>query len=221
MSPRSIGMSDEIRRYIAEHSRAEHPVLARLRAETEALGPIARMQIGREQGDFLALVVRLLGARRVLEVGCFTGYSSTAMALAMPPEGRLVTCDVSADFTALARRAWADAGLADRVELRLAPAQETLSDLEARGERFDLAFVDADKANYDAYWERCLRLVRPGGAILIDNVLWSGRVADPSVDDEDTRAIRRLNGKIRDDARVAMAMLGAFDGLTIAIVLGA
>ena len=180
MSPRTIGMSDEIRRYILESSRPEHPVLARLREETAALGPIARMQIGPEQGSFLSVITTLLGASspggpRALEIGTFTGYSSTAMALA---GARVLTCDVSADYTAMARRAWQHAGVADRVEL-----------------------------------------VRPGGAILVDNVLWGGRVIDPAVQDEDTQAIRRLNGKIREDVRVAMAMLGAFDGLTIAIVL--
>lgn len=221
MSPRSLGMSDEIARYIDAHSKPEHPVLARLRAETAALGEISRMQIGRAQGQFLALLVQLIGARRVLEIGCFTGYSSTAMGLVLPAGGKVLTCDVSEQYTAFARRAWSDAGIADRVELRLAPALETLEALEAGRDRFDLAFLDADKANYDAYWERCVRLVRPGGAIVIDNVLWSGRVLDPSVDDPDTRAIRALNGKIRDDVRVASAMLGAFDGLTLARVLPA
>ena len=221
MSPRTIGMSDEIRRYILESSRPEHPVLSRLREETAALGPIARMQIGPEQGSFLSVITTLLGASspggpRALEIGTFTGYSSTAMALA---GARVLTCDVSADYTAMARRAWQHAGVADRVELRLGPALATLDALRAGGERFDLAFVDADKASYEAYWELCVELVRPGGAILVDNVLWGGRVIDPAVQDEDTQAIRRLNGKIREDVRVAMAMLGAFDGLTIAIVL--
>lgn len=215
MSPRTLGMSDELRQYILDSSRPEHAVLARLREETAALGPISRMQIGPEQGHFLSLVTTMLGARRALEIGTFTGYSSTVMALA---GARVLTCDVSEEFTAIARRAWSAAGVGDRVDLRLGPALATLDALRAAGERFDLAFVDADKASYEVYWDRCVELVRPGGAILVDNVLWGGRVVDPSVQDEDTNAIRRLNGKIRDDARVAMAMLGAFDGLTIAIV---
>lgn len=216
MSPRTIGMSEEIRRYILESSHPEHPVLSRLREETAALGGISRMQIGPEQGHFMSLVTRMLRAERALEIGTFTGYSSTVMALA---GARVVTCDVSEEYTAHARRAWQDAGVADRVELRLGPALATLAELRARRERFDLAFIDADKASYEAYWDGCVELVRPGGAILVDNVLWSGRVADPAAQDEDTQAIRRVNGKIRDDVRVAMAMLGAFDGLTLALVL--
>lgn len=221
MTTKTLGLDPKVYDYLLASSRPEHPVLEGLRAETAKLGPIARMQIGRDQGAFMALLVKMTGARRVLEIGTFTGYSSTAMALALPPEGRLVTCDVSDEYTQVARRAWQSAGVADRVELRLAPALATLDELLAGGgaDSFDLAFIDADKGNYEGYWERCVALVRPGGSILVDNVLWSGRVADPSDQSADTQAIRRLNGKIRDDVRVAMAMVSVGDGLTLACVL--
>ena len=178
------------------------------------------MQIAPEEGALLALLVRLLPARRILEVGTFTGYSSTAMALAQPADGRVVCCDVSAEWTDVARRAWSDAGVADRVTLHLAPAVETLDSLLAAGEEgsYDLAFIDADKPNYDAYYERALRLVRAGGLIAIDNVLWSGRVADASDHDESTEAIRALNAKIAADERVDVVMLPIADGLTLARV---
>jgi predicted O-methyltransferase YrrM len=227
MANRSIELTPALHDYVLQHMPPEPPVLAWLRAETAKLGNLARMQIGPDQGQLMALFVRMLGARKILEIGCFTGYSSTAMAMAMAPAGpgqaagRLVTCDVSAEFTALARQAWARAGVEDLVELRLAPALATCDDLIAQGEEgsFDLAFVDADKGSYEAYWERCCQLVRPGGLILIDNVLWGGAVIDPARDDEDTVAIRRLNGKVCQDPRVSMAMLGVGDGLTVAVRL--
>jgi predicted O-methyltransferase YrrM len=221
LANRTIGMEDDLAEYLAAQNRPESDVRRRLRAETSALGAISRMEIGADQGDFMALLVRMLGAKKVLEIGTFTGYSSLAMAEALAPGGRLVTCDVSEEWTAIAKKYWKEAGLADRIDLRLGPALATLDAMLAKGEAgtYDLAFIDADKGNYAAYWDRCVALVRKGGAILVDNVLWGGRVADPGNDEGDTRAIRELNGKIRADARVAMAMIGAFDGLTVAVVL--
>jgi caffeoyl-CoA O-methyltransferase len=212
-------LSEEIHAYIQRVGVREHPALARLR-EANRDHPRASMQVSADEGALLALLVRVLGARRVLEVGTFTGYSSTAMALALPPDGRIVCCDVSQEWTDVARRVWTDAGVADRVDLRLAPAVETLDALLAEGEEngFDMAFIDANKADYDAYYERALQLVRRGGLIAIDNVLWSGRVADASVQDEDTNAIRALNEKVHADERVDPVMLSLRDGLTLALV---
>jgi predicted O-methyltransferase YrrM len=174
------------------------------------------MQIGADQGAFLAILVRLIGARRIVEIGTFTGYSSTAMALALPPDGRITCCDVSREWTDIAREAWADAGVADRVDLRLAPAAETLATLEPGA--FDLAFIDADKAGYGAYYSECRRLVRPGGLIVVDNTLWSGEVADPSADGESVRAIRALNDRIAGDDGVDSVILAIGDGVTLARV---
>jgi len=217
MSGRSIGLSEELHAYLMGTGVREPEVLARLRVETAAL-PEARMQIAPEEGAFLAMLVRLTGAKRCLEIGTFTGYSSTAMALALPADGHLVCCDVSREWTDVARRTWDAAGVTDRVELRLGPATETLSALLAEGGAgtFDLAFIDADKPNYDAYLEGCLRLVRRGGLVVIDNVLWSGRVADPSDTDESTLAIRALNAKLAGDERVDLSMIPVADGLTLA-----
>jgi predicted O-methyltransferase YrrM len=219
MANASIGLDERLHAYLVEVGVREHEVLRRLREETAAL-PESRMQIAPEEGAFLALLVRILEARKVLEVGTFTGYSSTAMALALPADGRIICCDLSKEWTDVARRAWADAGVADRVDLRLGPALETLEQLLAAGEAgsFDLAFIDADKANYAGYYEAALRLVRKGGVIAIDNVLWSGRVADPEVTDDDTNAIRALNDAIASDDRVDVAMLPLADGVTLARV---
>ena len=216
MSKGSIGLSEELNAYLIEMGSREPEVLGQLREET-AVMPQAGMQIAVEQGAFLAMLVKLLDARKLLEVGTFTGYSSTAMALALPPDGRIVCCDVSKEFTDIARRTWAAAGVEDRVELRLAPALETLDALLSGGAAgtFDLAFIDADKTNYAGYVEGCLRLVRSGGVIAIDNVLWSGRVADPSEKDEDTVAIRALNAKIAADERVDIVMVPIADGVTL------
>jgi predicted O-methyltransferase YrrM len=221
MASRSIGIEENVGRYVEAHSRPEPEQRRKLRAETAALGDIARMEIGADQGDFMALLVRMLGGRRVLEIGTFTGYSALAMSEGLAPGGKIVTCDVSEEWTRIARKHWNAAGVGDRIELRLGPALATLDDLLAKGGAgsFDLAFIDADKERYAEYWDRCVELVRKGGAILVDNVLWSGRVADPADQTPDTRAIRAVNGKIRDDVRVAMAMIGAFDGLTVAVVL--
>jgi predicted O-methyltransferase YrrM len=216
MSKGSIGLSEELNDYLVEVGVREPEVLGRLREETAAMAE-ARMQIAVEEGAFLAMLVKLIGARRVLEVGTFTGYSSTAMAMALPPDGRIVCCDISQEFTDVARRYWAEAGVADRVELRLGPAIETLDDLLADGgaATFDLAFIDADKPNYAGYVERAIRLVRPSGLIAIDNVLWSGRVIDPTETDEDTQAIRDLNAALATDERVEIAMIPIADGVTL------
>jgi caffeoyl-CoA O-methyltransferase len=216
VSNASIGLSQELHAYLVKVGVREPDVLRKLRERTAAI-PEHGMQIAPEQGAFMALLVKVMGARQCLEVGTFTGYSSTAVALALPADGRLVCCDVSREWTDIARETWTEAGVADRVELRLGPAIETLDQLLAEGGsgRFDFAFIDADKPNYDGYVERALRLVRPGGLIAIDNVLWSGRVADSSVDDESTVAIRSLNEKLAADERVEIAMVPIGDGLTL------
>lgn len=210
-------LNDAVYDYLLEVSLREPPVLARLREETAGL-PRAIMQISPEQGQFMALLAELLGARRVLEVGTFTGYSALVVALALPTDGRVITCDVNEETAAIARRYWAEAGVADKIELRLGPAVDTLDALLADGGAgtFDLAFVDADKTNYDAYYERGLALLRPGGLMLVDNVLWGGAVADPQHEDEDTDAIRALNAKIHGDERVSLSLLPVSDGLTLA-----
>ena len=217
MSNRSIGLAEDLHAYLLKVGVREPEVLRALRAETAEL-PMANMQIAPEEGATLAMLVRLIGARRVLEIGTFTGYSSTAMALALPADGRMVCCDVSEEWTDIARRTWAAAGVTDKIELRLAPALDTLDDLLANDQAgtFDLCFIDANKDDYIDYYERSLRLVRPGGVICIDNVLWSGRVADPSDHDESTEAIRDLNTLIAADERVDVAMLPVADGLTLA-----
>jgi predicted O-methyltransferase YrrM len=216
MSKGSIGLSDELNAYLVAVGVREPEVLGSLREETASM-PEARMQIAVEQGALLSMLVKLLDARRVLEIGTFTGYSSTAMALALPADGRIVCCDVSKEFTDVARRTWAAAGVEDRVDLRLAPALETLDALMAAdgAGTFDLAFIDADKTNYRGYVEGALLLVRQGGLIAIDNVLWSGRVIDPEETDEDTQAIRDLNADLANDERVDIAMVPIADGLTL------
>jgi predicted O-methyltransferase YrrM len=210
-------LPEPLERYLFDVLSPRTEVQERLRKETQA-HPRAGMQIGPDQGLFLGLLVRMLDARRVVEVGTFTGYSALAMAMALPPGGRIVCCDISEEYTAVARRYWKEAGVADRIDLRLGPATETLARLLATdgpGSQ-DLVFIDADKTGYDAYYEAGLRLVRPGGIIAIDNVLWSGRVADPAVTDADTAALRALNVKIRDDRRVDAVVLTVGDGLTLA-----
>jgi predicted O-methyltransferase YrrM len=218
MSNRTIQVTPELYEYLLAASSREPDVLRRLRDETAQL-PNANMQIAPDQGQFMRLLVRLAGARRAIEVGVFTGYSSLSVALALPDDGRLVACDVSEEYTSVARRYWAEAGVAGKIDLRIAPAIETLDGLLAAGEAgtFDFAFIDADKPNYPHYYERCLRLLRPGGLIAVDNVLWSGRVADPSDDDESTVVIRDFNETLRDDDRVDLSMLPVGDGLTLAL----
>ena len=180
--------------------------------------PLAIMQITPEQAALMAMLVELIGARRCIEIGVYTGYSALAVALAMPTDGRLIACDINEEWTAVASRYWTEAGIADNIDLRLAPAGETIAALIDEGEagRFDFAFIDADKENYDAYYEGCLRLLRPGGLIAIDNVLWFGNVINPAKDDADTQAIRALNEKIGKDERVSVAMVPIGDGLTLA-----
>jgi caffeoyl-CoA O-methyltransferase len=210
-------MTDGLYDYLLEASLREPPLLKRLREETAAL-PEARMQISPEQGQFMQLLARLMGARRCIEVGVFTGYSSLAMALALPADGHILACDVSEAFTSMARRYWKEAGVAGKIELVLAPANATLdARLKAGGAgTYDLAFIDADKANYGAYYERILKLLRPGGLVLVDNVLWSGRVLDPADRSEDTVAIRAFNELLHHDERIDLSMLPVGDGLTLA-----
>jgi predicted O-methyltransferase YrrM len=218
MSRKSLNLDDRLYEYLQAVSVQEPEVLAQLRAET-ATHPMAQMQIAPEQGQFMALLVQLLGATKTLEVGVFTGYSSLVVALALPPEGKVIACDVSEEYTAIARRYWQTAGVADKIDLHLAPALETLDRLLAEGQAntFDFAFIDADKSNYDAYYERALQLVRVGGLIAIDNVLWSGAVADPTVTDTRTEHIRALNQKLHQDSRVTLSLVPIADGLTLAL----
>jgi caffeoyl-CoA O-methyltransferase len=217
MSNRTVSLDNALYEYLLGASLREHPALARLRAET-ATHPQVNMQIAPEQGQFMALLVRLMGARRCIEVGVFTGYSSLAVALALPPGGRIVACDVSDEYTAMARRYWAEAGVADRIDLRLAPALETLDALLAAGEagRYDFAFIDADKEAYPEYYERLLQLLRPGGLIAVDNTLWDGAVADPADQEPDTVAIRAFNERLHGDERIDLSLVPIGDGLTLA-----
>ena len=217
MSNRSIGLDGPLYDYLLAASLREHPVLARLRAATAA-HPKVNMQISPEQGQFMALLVRLIGATRCIEVGVFTGYSSLAVALAMPPTGCIVACDISEEYTAMARPYWAEAGVAGRIDLRIAPAMETLDALLAAGGAgtYDFGFIDADKGAYAGYYERMLELLRPGGLIAVDNTLWDGAVADPDDQEPDTVALRAFNDKLRDDARVDLSLVPIGDGLTLA-----
>jgi caffeoyl-CoA O-methyltransferase len=217
MSRRTLALTDALHEDLLSVSLREPALLRRLREETAA-EPSANMQISPEQGQFMALLARLTGARRCLEVGVFTGYSSLAVALALPDAGRLVACDVSERWTSIARRYWAEAGVSHKVDLRLAPAMETLEGLLAAGEtgRYDLAFIDADKENYLGYYERVLRLLRAGGLVLVDNTLWSGRVADPENAEADTVALRHFNEHLHRDGRVDLSVLPIGDGLTLA-----
>ena len=217
MANASMGLPADLEQYLVKHGVREPEILARLRDET-ALIPQHNMQIAPEQGALLALLVELTGAKRCLEIGTFTGYSSLIVALAMPPDGTIVCCDVSEEWTAVARRYWAEAGVADRVDLRLAPALETLDALLADGAEgtFDFAFIDARKSEYPDYHERVIRLLRSGGLAAYDNVLWGGAVADESKQDADTLAIRRLNDRLATDERVTIAMLPLADGVTLA-----
>ena len=211
-------MTDELHAYMLSVGGPRHDIAESLREETLKL-PMAMMQISVEQGHFMSLLIKLLNAKKTLEVGVFTGYSSLITALALPEDGKIIACDVSEEWTSIGRRHWEQAGIAHKIDLRLAPAVETLDGLLAAGEAgtFDFAFIDADKSNYDAYYERALQLLRPGGVIGIDNTLWSGKVADPSVEDADTVALRNLNAKLHEDSRVTLSFLPIGDGLTLAM----
>lgn len=216
MSRRTINLDDTLYQYLLAHSLREHPEQTALR-EVTAKHPRAGMQISPEQGQFMALLVKLIGARRTIEVGTFTGYSALTVALALPPNGKILACDISDEYTSIGKPFWQRAGVANKIELVIAPATKTLDARIAAGEAgaYDFAFIDADKVGYDDYYERCLQLVRVGGLIAFDNTLWSGEVAKPA-QDEDTRALQVLNDKLHGDERIDIAMLPIGDGLTLA-----
>jgi len=217
MTSKSIGLPDDVYDYVLAHGVREPEILGRLREET-ASHPMAQMQIEPLQGAIFRLLVELLDARAYVEIGTFTGYSSLAVALAMPADGRLVCCDVSEEYTSVARRYWAEAGVADRIDLRIGPGIDGLDSLltEGRAGSFDLAFVDADKKSYPDYYERCVQLVRQGGVVALDNVLWGGEIADLAKHDRDTLALRAVNELVRDDERVTPVLLPVADGMTLA-----
>lgn len=217
---RQIFLTDALADYVASSMPAEMELLQRLREETVHTGHLS-MQIGPEQGRFMGLLVKLIGAKRTLEIGVFTGYSSLSVAMALPAGGKLIACDVSEEWTSIARRYWFEAGVAGKIDLRLGPAMATLDSLIEEGQTgaFDFAFIDADKENYAGYYERALRLLRKGGLVAVDNVLWSGQVIDPTADDTDTKAIRSFNDFVRNDSRVCMSLLPVGDGLTLAMKL--
>ena len=216
---RFVQATDALMDYLSRVGAREHPAQTRCREETLALGRLSGMQIAPEQGAFLALVTKLIGARRYLEIGTFTGYSALSVALALPADGRVVALDVSKDFTDKARGYWREAGVEDRIDLRLGPGVDTLDAMIAANEApFDFVFIDADKGAYDNYYERSLKLTRPGGLIAFDNMLWSGAAADPAVTDPDTSALRALNTKIHEDERVDMALATIGDGVMLARV---
>jgi caffeoyl-CoA O-methyltransferase len=213
MTAKTLQLSDALHAYLLANSLRETPVQRALRAATSRM-PRSTMQIAPEQGQFLQLLLKLTGALRCVEIGTFTGYSALAMALALPPGGRIVCCDLSEDWTSVARKYWARASVSKKIQLRLGPALETLKKLKAP---FDFAFIDADKANYQNYYERCLQLVRRGGLIAIDNTLWYGRVIDRRDQSADTRAIRAFNSRLRRDRRVELSLVPIGDGLTLAL----
>lgn len=216
MSNRTLNLTDTLYDYVLSHSLREHPAQTALREATRG-HERASMQISPEQGQFMALLVRLMGARNVIEVGVFTGYSALSVALALPPDARLLACDISTDDTSVARRYWEQAGVADKIDLRLGPALDTLQARLADGEAglYDFAFIDADKTGYDAYYECCLRLLRPGGLIVLDNTLRDGKVI-AQADSEDTAAIQALNIKLHLDQRIDLSLLPLSDGVTLA-----
>ncbi len=218
MSDRSIGLSEALHQYLLANSVREPEVLANLRQETDR-HPLSNMQISPEQGQLMGLLVQLIGAKKCLEIGVFTGYSSLSVALNLPDDGRIVACDVSDEFTSIARKYWQAAGVSEKIDLQIAPALDTLDRLLANGEAgtFDFAFIDADKNNYGAYYDRCFDLIRQGGLILVDNVLWYGRVIDPTMnEDQRTQAIKEINQQIYHDDRVQISLIPIGDGLTIA-----
>ncbi|CAN5651563.1 class I SAM-dependent methyltransferase [soil metagenome] len=218
MSNQSIGLDQRLYDYLLSATLRETDLLAQLRYETAAHAQ-ARMQISPEQGQFMALLVQLIGAKKTLEIGVFTGYSALVVAQALPEDGQVIACDVSEEYTAIALSYWQKANVARKIDLRIAPALDTLDGLIAAGESgtFDFAFIDADKSNYDNYYERALQLIRPGGLIAVDNTLWYGRVADPDVQDNRTQRIRALNEKVQGDKRVNMSLVPIGDGLLLAV----
>jgi predicted O-methyltransferase YrrM len=218
MSKQTLGLEPKLYQYFQSNSLREPTILLQLRQET-AKHSMATMQISPEQGQFMALLVQLMSAKKTLDIGVFTGYSSLAVALALPPDGKVIACDLDEEYTAIARSFWQKAGVADKIELHLAPALETLDKLIEQGQEnsFDFAFIDADKSNYDNYYERSMKLVRPGGLIAIDNVLWGGKVADLDIQDNRTKAIRNLNQKLLRDERVTISLVPIGDGLTLAL----
>jgi len=218
MTNKTLELDNRLYDYLLSVSLREPEILRQLREETSN-HPMGRMQIAPDQGQFMALLIQLIGAKKVLEIGVFTGYSSLVVALALPSDGKIIACDISAEDTNIARRYWEKAGVTDKIELRLAPAIQTLDELIAAGEinSFDFVFIDADKKNYPEYYERALQLVRSGGLIAIDNVLWSGKVADPEIQDGQTQAIRNFNEKLHQDERVTLSLVSIADGLTLAL----
>lgn len=220
MSKQIIGLDTKIYQYIQSISLRESDILKQLREETAKL-TMAQMQISPEQGQFMALLVQLMGAKKTLEIGVFTGYSALAVALALPSDGKIIACDINEEYTAIALDFWQKAGVSKKMDLRIAPALETLDQLIAEGETasFDFVFIDADKRNYGNYYERALTLVRPNGLILIDNVLWSGKVIDSTIQDQQTQAIRDFNEKLYQDSRISLSLVAIADGLTLALKL--
>ncbi|HLP15436.1 MAG TPA: class I SAM-dependent methyltransferase [Bacteroidota bacterium] len=218
MDEKNFTLSDELLEYMLSVSLREPELLRKLREET-ATKPGAHQQIVPEQGQFMAFLIQMSGAKKTLEVGVFTGYSTLCVALALPPEGRVIACDINPETTSIARRYWTEAGVGDKIALKLAPALQTMDELIKSGEggTFDFIFIDADRKNYDAYYERSLDLLRRGGIIMIDNVLWSGRVLDSITMDSETAAIDVLNRKLHDDARITLSMLPMSDGITLAM----
>ncbi|TAE58640.1 MAG: SAM-dependent methyltransferase [Nostocales cyanobacterium] len=218
MIKKTIGLEQNLYEYLLSVSLREPEILTQLRQETAQL-PGAIMQISPEQGQFMTLLVKLIGAKKTLDIGVFTGYSSLIVALALPGDGKVIACDINQDSTNIAKRYWQQAGVAEKIDLRIAPALETLDQLLADGEAgsFDFAFIDADKGNYENYYERSLQLIRPGGLIAIDNVLWSGKVADPENQDKQTEKIRAFNQKLHQDQRITLSLVPIADGLTLAV----
>ena len=217
MSRSTLPMTDVLYQYVLDHSLREHPAQAALREATRT-HPRGGMQISPEQGQFMALLIRLMGARRTIEIGVFTGYSALSVALALPDDGSVLACDISDEYTRVGHPYWVQAGVAHKIDLRLAPAVQTLDERLAAGEagRYDFAFIDADKVNYDAYYEKCLRLLRTGGLIAVDNTLWGGDVARADARDADTVALRAFNDRLHADERVDMSLLPIGDGVTLA-----
>ena len=219
MSNRTIAITESIYQYLCVHSLREDSILKDLRNHTYDMEERA-MQIAPEQGQFMQMLVRLIGAKNTIEIGVFTGYSSLAIALALPEDGRIVACDVNPQYTSVAEKFWVNAGVREKIDLRIGPAKDTLSELishDGLANTFDFAFIDADKVNYDHYYEFCLQLVRPGGLITIDNVLWGGTVSNDDINDVDTNSIRALNDKLHQDERIEISLVPIGDGLTLAM----